>query len=473
MRYNLILSFILVVLVSIIGVVVLARIGAATEVRTFVQTGGQQYISNAAAELEKYYAAQGSWIGAEKLFENLEGQGAGRGGQGGGQGNSMGGMNQGLILTDADRKVIAVSAGVDIGIGEFLSETAISNGITLDVSVKGTNQKQLVGYLLSYGALRFTAAEETFLVERLSSAAILAGALAGIVAILLGFYLTYRLLLPVRQLTEAAHGLAAGDLSRRVPVSGSAVKGDELAQLASTFNVMADSLQTAQSTRKAMTADIAHELRTPLSVQRATLEALQDGIYPLNTDSLIPLLEQNHLLSRLVEDLRTLALSDSGKLHLERIPTNLVDFVQRLLARFQAAADAGQITLLSSLPGPDSSCVANVDPLRIEQVLNNLLSNALRHTPPQGQIMIKLEPGLARHAWVIQISDSGPGIPEEALPHIFERFYRADKSRSRQEGGSGLGLTIARDLMRAHGGDLTAANLPNGGALFSILIPKG
>jgi len=271
----------------------------------------------------------------------------------------------------------------------------------------------------------------------------------------------------VRELTQAAETLAKGDLSQRVPVRGQ----DELSRLAMTFNHMADSLQQAEEMRRAMTADIAHELRNPLAVQRANLEALQDGVYPLTPEHLQPVLEQNLLLSRLVDDLRTLALAESGQLQLELTPTNLPELVQRVVERIEPQAAAHQVSVLLT-NHEDSQRVLpmlNFDPMRVEQILNNLLSNALRYTPPGGQITLQLSRD--EHQASLTIHDSGPGIPEEALPHIFERFYRVDRSRSRSEGGSGLGLAIARELAEAQHGTLTASNHPQGGAVFTLSLP--
>jgi two-component system sensor histidine kinase BaeS len=243
---------------------------------------------------------------------------------------------------------------------------------------------------------------------------------------------------------------------------------DELATLGHTFNHMADSLQQAEDARRAMTADIAHELRTPLAVQRANLEALQDGVYPLTAENLAPVIEQNYLLTRLVEDLRTLALADAGQIELERAPTDLTVLVQRMVERFQPQASSQHVSLSfipPTLPIPQISA----DAIRLEQVLTNLLSNALRYTPEAGRIDLRLSTtdGSIR----LSIHDSGPGIPEESMPYIFERFYRVDKSRARAEGGTGLGLAIARQLARAHGGDLTATNHASGGALFTLILP--
>jgi signal transduction histidine kinase len=217
-----------------------------------------------------------------------------------------------------------------------------------------------------------------------------------------------------------------------------------------------------------MTADIAHELRTPLAVQRANLEALQDGVYPLTAENLAPVIEQNHMLTRLVEDLRTIALADAGQIELERAPTDLTVLVQRMVERFQPQASSQQVSL-SFIPPAISIPQISADPIRLEQVLTNLLSNALRYTPDGGHINLALSTtdGSVR----LSIHDSGPGIPEESMPYIFERFYRADKSRARAEGGTGLGLAIARQLARAHGGDLTATNHASGGALFTLILP--
>ena len=199
----------------------------------------------------------------------------------------------------------------------------------------------MVGYLLAEGGVGANQVAERFLVNRLSSAAITAGLIAGGLALLLALFLTYSLMRPVRDLTRAARRLGTGDLTQRVKVNGN----DELAVLGNAFNHMADSLQQAQESRRSMTADIAHELRNPLAVQRANLEALQDGIYPLSAQALEPVLEQNLLLTRLVDDLRTLALAETGQLKLERQPTDLGGLVERLVERFKPQAAQRQVTL--------------------------------------------------------------------------------------------------------------------------------
>jgi signal transduction histidine kinase len=340
-----------------------------------------------------------------------------------------------------------------------LSKSELAIAIPLRVDGK------TVGYLFSTGGMGITNASQQALLNRLNRAVMLAGLFAGGLGLLLALGLAYTLLRPVRELTHASQKLAEGDLTQRVAIHGD----DELATLGHTFNHMADSLQSAEESRRLMTADIAHELRTPLAVQRANLEALQDGVYPLTVENIIPVIEQNHLLTRLVEDLQTLALADAGKIELERTPTDLIALVGRVVEQFQPQATLHQIKLVLSTPAYELAPVS-IDPIRVEQVLTNLLSNALRYTPQDGMIQVGFT--VSAHKACITVHDSGPGIPQASLPYIFERFYRVDKSRSRSEGGSGLGLAIARNLARAHGGDLTATNHASGGALFTLKVPR-
>jgi two-component system OmpR family sensor kinase/two-component system sensor histidine kinase BaeS len=454
MRLKLLFSFFLIALVSIGSVVIAARATNAREVRSFMFGGGMYGLGSIATQLESYYAANGTWVGAEALLDtSMHG-----GGRGQGSGGMMGGMglwSQRLRLADASGSVV-VDTGSSAATGK-LSAGERSSSVVLKVGGK------TVGYLLPEGGVPYTSNDEKLLLNRLNRPALTAAVVAGIASLALALLFAYGLLRPVRELTQASARLARGDLSQRVPVRGS----DEIASLGETFNHMAESLERAEATRRGMTADIAHELRNPLAVQRASLEAMQDGVYPLTTENLEQVLEQNRLLSRLVEDLRTLALADAGQLTLERAPTDLPALVRGVVERFTPAAAARQVRLDLDLPAAPTVPIS-LDPMRIEQILGNLLSNALRHTPEGGQIHLKLAstPG----AVSLSVRDSGPGIPAEALPHLFERFYRADKARSREAGGSGLGLAIARQLAEAHGATLTAANHPEGGAVFTLML---
>jgi signal transduction histidine kinase len=313
-----------------------------------------------------------------------------------------------------------------------------------------------------------TQPNEQQLLNALLRAGLIGGAVSGVLALLVASVLAYRLLRPIEDLTRAAVKMTGGDLGQRVLVRGQ----DQVGTLGDAFNRMASSLQRAEQNRRVMTADIAHELRTPIAIQRAHLEALQDGVYPLTQENLQPILEQTNLLARLVDDLRTLALADAGELRLERTPTDLAALACRVVDLFRPEAEARGLQLLIQCPPAEHFPPVSVDPQRVEQILNNLVSNALRYTPEGGSISVDLR---RTDKFVeLSVADTGPGIPPEDLSRVFERFYRADRSRSREQGGTGLGLAIARQLALAHGGDLSAANRaggPAGGAIFTLRLP--
>ncbi len=455
MRLRLILSFALIVIVSIASMLVFARRGAANEVRAFMMHGTLVESDQLVAELEAYYQEHRTLEGAAEAlnFPGL-GQARGRGAMGMGTGG-----NQRIQLSDADGLILYDSSQG--------SPTGKLNRQEIQAAIPLQSGGQTIGFLSIQGSSGFSSTDQNQLVNRINQVALTAGLIAGGISLVLALVLAYRLLKPVQELTQAAEQLAQGDLSQRVDVRGN----DELATLGKTFNQMASSLQSSEANRRAMTADIAHELRNPLAIQRANLEALQDGIYPPTPENLELVLEQNHLLTRLVDDLRTLALADAGQLELDRTPTDMKSLVERLLSRYvpQARERNIQIDLTSEEPY-ESYVQVVVDPIRIEQIIVNLFSNAIRHTHEGGFIHSHLSATL--QAVQLVVHDSGPGFPEEALPHLFERFYRVDKSRSRSEGGTGLGLAIARQLAEAHGGSLIAANHPSGGAVFTLTIPK-
>jgi signal transduction histidine kinase len=369
-------------------------------------------------------------------------------------------MGQQFILADSRGNVV-----LDTGNPEAAGRLSIierQSAIPLQVNGK------TIGYLIAEGSVGFNRDQGQQLINRLNNAALVAALVAGALSLIVALFLAYRIMRPINELTRAAEQLGKGDLTQRVQVHGN----DEFAMLGRTFNQMAESLKNAEESRRAMTADIAHELRNPLAVQRANLEALQDGIYPLTAENLEPVIEQNLLLNRLVDDLRTLAMADAGQLELDLSQVDLLSLTNRVIERHQPGTlEQGVILTLDSDPTDSENRYEIVaDAMRVEQILGNLISNALRYSPEGGKIRIRLAetPESVR----LTIYDGGPGIPEEALPYIFDRFYRADRSRSRTDGGSGLGLAIARQLTEAHGGMLTAANHPEGGAVFTLSLPK-
>jgi two-component system OmpR family sensor kinase/two-component system sensor histidine kinase BaeS len=466
MRWRLVGSFALVIIIALGTVALVARYTTQQEVETFLGHGGQVGLENLANSLETYYAENGGWTGAEEVTTaagagnagNGSGQGRGQGqGQQAGADNAAAGPNAGdHIVTDADGTVVVGPDEADLG--TQLTETTLSQAIPLEVS------GEVVGYLVPSGGLLDLPDDfDELLIERVNNASLLAAAISGGIAILLALVLAALILRPVRGLTKAADQLAAGDLSQRVNVRGSG----ELASLGRTFNQMAASLQGAEERRQSMTADIAHELRNPLAVQRAHLEALQDGVYPLTHENLAQISEQNEQLTRLVDDLRTLALADAGELSLNMRRVDLTAMCADLTARFEPQV-AAKIIRMSSSCGT-GLIATNGDRERLQQILDNLMHNALRYTPAGGKIQVSLQ--RQAQSAIFAIHNDGPAISEEALAHLFERFYRGDRARDRASGGTGLGLSIARKLAEAHGGTLIGENHPAGGVVFKLVLP--
>ena len=471
MRWRLIGAFILIIVVALGTVAVVARYTTQQEVATFLGHGGQLGLENLANNLEDYYVENGSWAGADALFAGSgsqgRGQGQGAGGNGAGAGNAGGNANSNLsagvnatgddhVLTDATGKVIF--SPVDAEVGTVISTDLLSSAIELQVS------DEVVGYLFPESGVPSLPDDfEELLIERVNKASLLAALVSGGVAILLALIFAAIILRPVQRLTKAVDKMAEGDLSQRVKVNG----GGELAALGTTFNQMAASLQDVEERRRALTADIAHELRNPLAIQRAHLEALQDGVYPLTLENLALIGEQNQQLTRLVNDLRTLALVDAGELSLNMRRVDLVEMCNETDARFQPQTGMKKIQL--SVICPVNALLVRGDRERLRQILDNLMQNALRYTPEGGRIEIQLQ--RQAHNAIIAIHNSGPAISEEALAHLFERFYRADKARDRASGGTGLGLAIARKLAEAHGGTLIGENHPEGGVVFKLVLP--
>ena len=270
--------------------------------------------------------------------------------------------------------------------------------------------------------------------------------------------LARRLSRPLVELTVATQAVAASDFNVRVPVR----HRGEIRELAVAFNAMTEQLARADELRLNLTADVAHELRTPLSVVRGKLEGVLDGVYPASTEHLAPILDEIKLLTRLVEDLHLLSLAEAGQLPLEKHPTDIIALLRDAQVNFGPQADDRGVTLAIDLPAefPEKLQVM-ADRRRIAQVMGNLLTNALRHTPPGGCVTTSLATsgGMAR----VRVTDTGAGIPPEDLPYIFERFWRGEKSRSRAGGGAGLGLAIARHLIHAHCGEIGVESLSPAG----------
>ncbi len=458
---KLLAAFVIVVLV--VGILVTWLTGRATrqEFRLYTTSIGQRQAERIAPLLTVFYLINRSWEGVEEVLtapqmgmmtRRQEGM-LGRPGE-----MDMWHMlgNQ-VLIADAKGEIVADSR--DELIGAKVDSESLSAGASIVV-----DGKQVGTVLVTVGAL--TEVDNDLFLRQMSRATLLATLVAGVIALALGATITWGVTRPMRELTEATRAIAAGDLTQRVRVKAD----DEISDLARAFNQMAAELERAEALRRQMTADIAHELRTPLSVIQGNVEALQDGVFPLTLEALEPIQAKTELLGRLVEDLRNLALAEAGQLPLDRQPTDLAGLAEGAVMAFQPAAEAKGITLeLGVAPGLPA---ADADPQRIEQVLVNLLSNALRHTPAGGRVEIELAPEPAGRLSV-RITDTGPGIPPDALPNVFERFYRVDRGRGRGAGGdgTGLGLAVARSIVEAHGGAIQVENAPGRGASFWFTLP--
>lgn len=443
LQFRLLAAFGLVILITVAAVFFFAYQATANQIRHYQDNVSRQQGDRMQLALDGYYLGQGNWDGIEPIVQ---------------QWSSV--YGQRVVLTNAQGIAVADSESALIGKPFPTSYSGWSERPltapwsqqpigTLYISPTSTTTASLTSLGILYHSLgRF----------------FLWGALIAIaIAIVLSYLFSRRILRPVKSLATAARHIGRGDFSERPQVKD----GSELGQLAVAFNTMADDLEKAENLRRELVADTAHELRTPLSNIRGYLEAIRDGVVTADASIINSLYEEVTLLSRLVNDLQELALAEAGQLKLTRHEEDMANLISGTVASAGAAALLKDIALTTGIP--DSLPHCDVDSQRIKQVLHNLLDNAMAHTPRHGAIKVT---AAQIGSWVeVSVSDTGEGIPPEELPNVFERFYRVDKSRSRATGGHGLGLTIARRLVEAHGGKIEAQSEPGGGSRFSFTLP--
>ena len=312
---------------------------------------------------------------------------------------------------------------------------------------------------------RAIGAAERLFMDQVRRAAWRSAALALLLALLGGLLVAYGFARPVRRLTQALTRVARGHLGLQVEPPGWSA---ELGQLTEAFNHMSAALARAEYLRKQMTADLAHDLRTPISVIMGYAEALKEHLIEPDEEIFETLYRETHYLQHLVEDLRLLSLHDAGRLTLNRQPVDVRELLRQVVQGFEPQAQARQIAL--RLEVPQEPLKAALDPDRMRRVLDNLVSNALRHTPEKGRITLRArgEDG----AVVLEVEDTGEGIPPEHLPYIFERFYRVDKARTQDGRSSGLGLAIVKALVEAHGGRVSVESQVGRGTRFRLWLPR-
>lgn len=451
-------AFLLVIAIGSLVIAVLTSLATQSAFNLYTTRSGQVWAQRLAPDLADYYARANNWQGVDEVLQselgsqvmpggmgNGMGAGQGRGFGAGGQnaGNGMMGMGQRLILTDDKGLVVGdTQSGL---LGKHLSASELNNGAAITVNNK------LVGTLIVTPSdlTNATTPAGEFLAS-VNQAIFSSAGIAGLIALVLGAVLFIQIIKPLRQLKKAATAIASGDLDQRVSIHSR----DELGELGQTFNQMAESLSNAETQRRHLVADVAHELRTPLAAIQGTLEGMQDGILPLDEEQLAALYSETMLLNRLVGDLKLLSLAEAGQLKLESQETDAGVLLQQIVERARPQADQKNIRLEAKLVPALPSMWIDAD--RIAQVINNLIGNAMRYTPEDGAITVQASFIPASGALEVSVSDTGQGIDPVDLPHIFDRFYRADKSRARSSGGSGLGLAIVKQLVEAHGGWVTA-----------------
>ena len=444
--FKLVLGFLIVGLISIALMLVLARWNTNQEFSRFVTDRAQ---TDLVITLTRYYQTNGSWDKVESLFPPPSNNPL--------DANHNDHPTPPFTLTDASG---VVRLGRDrFTVGEQVPASDLGQGVEIKVN------DQTVGILLMGSRQPFANDPRALeFVQRNTVLLIYSSLGATLVALLLGILISRTLTRPIRELTAATHAISEGDFDQQVPVRSK----DEMGELARAFNRMSNELARSIHTRRQMTADIAHELRTPLSLILGHAEAVHDGVLPPTRENFEIIREEAERLEHLVDDLRTLSLADAGELKLNPQTFSVPKLLQDLSTHYQFQTQQKNIDLQLDLDPTLPDLTA--DPARITQVLTNILDNALRHTPPGGRVTLSAR--LTSEGIELSVRDTGPGLASEDLDRIFDRFYRADAARHRADGGSGLGLAIARSIVQAHGGGIRAESQLGDGLKVIITLPE-
>jgi len=396
--------------------------------------------------LRIYYQAKGSWVGVGDIFQretDPEHE------------FSLGDNWEHTILLDPSGRILVdkgISTGQRIGALYSLGK----HDTRYPIIVEGTQ----VGVAVYTKRIPQKSA---FILALLMVPIGLITIFCGILTFLIGVVLTRRIVIPLAEVIATAQNVAAGDLSARVKVHGVS----DIRLLSDSFNQMAGALEHNDTERRNMLADIAHELRTPMTVMRGNIEGMLDGVYALTEKQVALVLQEVYFLDHLVEDLRLLTLAETRQLPLNIQSIDLGGIASNTLQLFEAEAAEKQMSLSGNIP--QKLLPIDADPHRIEQAIANLLSNALRYTPEvTGRISLVVEQ--ISDGLKLSVSDNGPGISSSDLPHVFDRFWRSDKSRSRSSGGAGLGLAIAKQLIAMHNGEIGVKSVVGEGSSFWFIL---
>lgn len=477
--YKLLGAFLLVTIIGAAVIAMLTSIATRDAFSIYTTRNGQAWAQSLAPQLVQYYEQNDSWQGVDQLIQSALNTGTmmGSAGQGMGQGHGngmgrqmagngyMGMSGQHVILTDASNRVLVDSTGELTD--QQLTDVQMKYGVTL------TSGNQPIGkVLVTPLEIAGSGTPAGDFMSAVNRAILSAALIASLLALLLGTLLFRQIISPLRKLRTAAAQIERGDLTGRVDICSQ----DEFQDVGQAFNRMAESLAKAEHQRTQMMADVAHELRTPLTAIQGTVEAMQDGLLPSDAEQLDAIYSQTNTLNRLINDLRLLSLAEAGQLKLVFDPVDPAELVSTTVDGLRPLAGAKTVQIRTAIHGDFP--LVHLDRDRIVQVINNLVSNSIRYSPAGSEIVVSLQISSDLKSVQIGVTDTGPGIDAADLPYIFDRFYRADKSRTRSSGGSGLGLAIVRQLVEAHGGSVRAESpaqtLPDGtrcGTRIEITLP--
>ncbi len=442
------LAFLFVGLTASILVTVIVQQQTRSAFDRFIMNQEQQSLAD---YLVVYYQTYGTWTGVSKDINSLEAFVPPQASTGPGPFP----MHNPIILVGTNQQIIYSTRASEVG--ETVSKSALNGGITLRTN------NQTIGWLLFTpvnGNFSPNTPESNFL-NTVNRATLVSAGVAVLLAVVLGGTLAFTMTRSLRDLTEATVEIAKGRFGKLVKVRSK----DEIGELATSFNQMSVDLEQATNARQQMTADIAHDLRSPLSVITGYAEALSDNKLQGTPEVYNILLQEAKHLDHLVDDLRLLSLADAGELPLTLQPVEPRQLLERVTARHAVAAGQKRIDL--SMDAGPALPEINVDVERISQVLDNLILNAFRYTPAGGRV--RLSAGEVDGQVVLKVQDNGQGIEAADLPHIFDRFFRGDKSRQ-HNGESGLGLAIAKSIVEAHGGKIDVESTPGQGTEFSVTL---
>jgi signal transduction histidine kinase len=438
-------SFLVAILV-VLTIAVVANRATNVGFQRFLNEDQADQAAALVEDLASYYRTRGGWAGVDVILQSY------RPGRGAGGGGST------LIVVDNSGQVVVSTGG---GRGRGSPEVDLTDAQPIEV-----RGQQVGGLIIDQPGMMIGRAAEQYL-DSVNQALLYTAFVALVLALIFGAFLARSLTRPLAELTKATRAVTAGDLDQQVVTESK----DEIGELASSFNQMAAALAANEIQRQQLFADLAHELRTPISVIRGQLEGMQDGIFERSDENLAVVHEETIILSRLVEELRTLSLADSGQLPLDMEQLDLGQQAKQAVSALEPLAEAEGIHL--ELKGDVQGTLILADRGRIQQVFSNLLSNAFRHAilnegeTPAVVVNVERRGDMVR----VSVQDNGPGMSPEAKEHAFDRFWRADSARNRDQGGSGLGLAICRGIVDAHKGRIWVESQPGSGAQFIFELP--